>query len=185
MKEFRILLASLLLMLCSSSVALAIPTVWTDYIDWENNIYLKAAWLFDGFGYYHDIADSGFNSTWMGGDDEISSFQLDISLYDTDKKSETARIFAPLSGGRYNFNLTFATFETSIDGYIDLMHDGTLNVYIDPKSGDFYADWSRLTVNGDNGDRTPAPVPEPATLMLLGTGLVGIAGVGRKKLFKK
>ena len=35
-----------------------------------------------------------------------------------------------------------------------------------------------------NGD-TPLATPEPATLILLGSGLLGLAGVGRKKFFKK
>jgi len=39
------------------------------------------------------------------------------------------------------------------------------------------------TVGGSNGK--PNPVPEPATMLLLGSGLIGFAAIGRKKFRKK
>jgi hypothetical protein len=41
-----------------------------------------------------------------------------------------------------------------------------------------------MQCGNDNLMGSTAPVPEPATLLLFGTGLIGLAGVGRKK-FKK
>ena len=43
-----------------------------------------------------------------------------------------------------------------------------------------------FTVTGNTGDKfLVSQVPEPTTLLLFGTGLLGLAGLGRKKLFKK
>lgn len=43
-----------------------------------------------------------------------------------------------------------------------------------------YYDWDY-----EPGVVNQEPIPEPTTMLLLGAGLIGLAGLGRKKMFRK
>ena len=118
----------------------------------------------------------------------------------------------PLDGTPYSVNTTVTTLEAYVDnafapgGNIDGPSHGVLNGdYPDPSMFPAIEDWVRIVLQLDG---TPSdwdaflnniasadvvvafgsptnPVPEPATMLLLGSGLLSIAAYGRRKKFIK
>lgn len=178
--------------------AMAVPTTWVDVQD-PTDVKVPPSYTVT-----HDISDpasGSFHGNWFtDGNDTIESFSFEIALYDdnvgtTERKIVGWRWGFPVyrnvdvpdgseSGRVWNVNLgmgnntILGTPETMFAASADIWWDGRIDLTISATNGDFYFDKSTLTVRGDNGT---APVPEPTTMLLFGTGLAGLAAVGRRR----
>ena len=123
----------------------------------------------NNFGYYLDsTATSASGGGLFFSDTALNTDDLDHMVAYQGKGTDTVEI-PPFSEGVWGLSEYVLAFEDLTKSWVD--GDGKTH-YADRDYTDFVVMVESVT---------PDPIPEPATMFLLGLGLVGFAGIARKK----
>ncbi len=179
MKKFLMFLCAMTLVFGMVGSASAIPYTDTyepdDPICMEGNIFLGST---DSITWTFDITEDGFNPDTQ--DVTSASVSLDFS----DDSCDWFEL-AELDVGSNTFYWEVDTGDVSfgITSLMTLSDTGMVDVTLTCLFGDFYFNSATLTAEG-TAEGT-APVPEPSTILLMGSGLLGLVGYSRKRFRKK
>lgn len=181
--------------------------------DGTGNAYFGAQWFFDGDETFVGLAGTTVNTADGGNfystaDWSANNGNWNPGLYPS-IKAWIDRSYDPshqFYGGSYGI---MARMDIGIGHYINIWgyDDADNSIWITDNNTAFYGMenvlYSSLNLNlleridengwdgnyvdpNENGNGPGVePVPEPATMLLLGSGLIGLVGLGRKKFFRR
>jgi hypothetical protein len=205
MKKFLVLLIILTLML--GTMGLASAALYREAYSGSQIVYEGEVYNF-GFDFFlqNDLSGTVTDSALVVYDDAEGlkptyiwdSALLVVKLYSKDVPTETAGFELDLLDSIGSVVHTFDFGEVLFDlqkpdnktvTYLYELTQPQLDV-ITPS----FSSWVNARITAEEGDFEikkvgmdvhASPTPEPATLLLMGSGLLGVAGIGRKRIGKK